>query len=165
MHTRAVAEPRAEQLAIPALYGSPTRLLPWADVAARLSDAKHYWVATTRPDGRPHVVPHDGLWREAGWYFGGSPETVKHRNLLANPRASLHLQDASSAVIVEGTCEVVIPSAETADDLVAESKRKYGYAPPREAYLSGVWVLTPVRAMAWTDITADATRFVFSAGG
>lgn len=153
--------PRVEQLAIPAEYGKPSRLLDWASVAARLAEARHYWLATVRPDGRPHVVPVDGLWIDGRWYFGGSPTTVKHRNLLANPRATLHLEGSESAVIVEGTCQIEQPSAQGAQDLVAASNTKYGYAPPVEAYLSGVWALRPRRAMAWTDLTVDATRFLF----
>jgi nitroimidazol reductase NimA-like FMN-containing flavoprotein (pyridoxamine 5'-phosphate oxidase superfamily) len=151
--------PRAEQLAVPQEYGKPTRLLDWVVVDARLAEARHYWLATVRPDGRPHVVPLDGLWIDGRWHFGGSAKTVKHRNLLGNPHATLHLPDGAAAVIVEGRCQIERPSAQGADDLVAASKAKYGYAPPGEAYLSGVWVLSPVRVMAWTELTLDATRF------
>lgn len=161
------ATPRAEQLDIPPEYGAPSRLLDWDVVAARLAGARHYWLATVRPDGRPHVVPSDGLWLDDRWYFGGSDRTVKHRNLLASPLATLHLEDAGSPVIVEGTCAIALPSQDGAEGLVAASKKKYGYAPPVSAYLSGVWVLSPARVLAWTDITVDATRFIFSepAGG
>jgi Pyridoxamine 5'-phosphate oxidase len=68
----------------------------------------HYWLATTRPDGRPHVVPLDGLWLDDAWFFGGSAETVKYRNLKANPRAVVHLDDSERAVIVEGRCEEIV---------------------------------------------------------
>jgi nitroimidazol reductase NimA-like FMN-containing flavoprotein (pyridoxamine 5'-phosphate oxidase superfamily) len=139
----------------------PSRLLDWDTVDARLRGALHYWLATARQDGRPHVVPLDGIWMDQRWYFGGSPETVKHRNLLGNPNVALHLDGADAAVIVEGRCTVVEVSEEFADQLVAESAAKYGYAPPRAAYLSGVWALMPTKVLAWSDLTADATRFVF----
>ncbi len=154
-------EPRAEQLAIPPEYGRPSRLLDWGIVAARLREARQYWLATVRPDGRPHVVPSDGLWIDGRWYFGGSPTTVKHRNLLANPHATMHLDDPVSAVIVEGRCEIERPSREGARGLVAASQTKYGYAPPLDAYLQGVWALRPRRVLAWTELHVDATRFVF----
>ncbi len=77
------AEPRVEQLSIPPEYGSPSRLLEWDLVERRLAEARYYWLATVRPDGRPHVVPLDGLWVDARWYFGGSPTTVKHRTCSA----------------------------------------------------------------------------------
>ena len=147
---------------MPVEYGAPSRLLDWEQVVARLTEATHYWLATVRPDGRPHVVPLDGLWVDARWYFGGVATTVKHANLLANPRVAMHLEDGRSAVIVEGTCAIEVPAQEAAEGLVAASKAKYGYAPPVEAYLSGVWALSPRRVMAWTDLTVDATRFVFA---
>jgi hypothetical protein len=155
------AEPRAEPLDVPALYGSTARLLAWADVRTRLEEAPQYWLATTRPDGRPHTVPTDGLWIDEAWWFGGSPETVKHRNLTADGRASLHLPDAVAAVIVEGTCEVHQPDGDFAGALVHASERKYGHAPPVSAYLSGVWRLRPLKVMAWASYPADATRFRF----
>jgi nitroimidazol reductase NimA-like FMN-containing flavoprotein (pyridoxamine 5'-phosphate oxidase superfamily) len=154
--------PRVEQLAIPPEYGSPSHLLSWDAVDTRLAEALHYWLATVRPDGRPHAVPLDGLWLDAKWYFGGSPRTVKHRNLLANPRATLHLEDAASAVIVEGACQVITPDAETAEHLSQSSRAKYGYGPSPSVYLEGVWQLQPTRVMAWTDLTSDPTRFLFS---
>ncbi len=153
--------PRAEQMEMPPEYGSPSRLLDWDTVDRRLAESRYYWLATVRPDGRPHVVPLDGLWAEGRWYFGGASTTVKHANLLANPRAVLHLEDGAAAVIVEGTCAISVPIRQEAEGLVAASTRKYGYAPPIDAYLAGVWALSPVRVLAWTDLPVDATRFRF----
>ena len=45
---------------MPEGYGvpeGPEGLLGWEEVDARLAEARVYWMATTRPDGRPHVVP------------------------------------------------------------------------------------------------------------
>jgi hypothetical protein len=153
--------PGAEHLALPAEYGSPSRLLTWEAVRTRLEEAPHYWLATVRPDGRPHTVPLDGLWVDDGWWFGGSPEAVKHGNLLANPQASLHLEDAGAAVIVEGRCEWAAPDAGAAERLAKASKAKYGYGPPPSAYRAGVWRLHPTRILAWTEFPGDATRFRF----
>src|ERR671914_763350 len=120
------ADPAPELLRLPPGYGTPKAPLVWGDVRRRLEGATRYWLATTRPDGRPHVVPLDGIWLDDAWYFGGSPSTVKHRNLTRNPRAVLHLEDATSAVIVEGTCEVIQADEELAQRLAELSKAKYG---------------------------------------
>jgi hypothetical protein len=48
------------------------------------------------------------------------------------------------------------------DALLAASKRKYGYAPPADAYAGGVWRLRPAKVMAWTSLPVDATRFLFA---
>ncbi len=153
--------PTTEQMRIPASYSRPSKTMDWNTVRAKLTDAMVYWLATVRPDGRPHVVPLDGLWREDRWYFGGSPETVRHQNLQAEPRVALHLPDAQAAVIVEGTCEVIIPSQVEAEALASGSKQKYGYGVPAEVYLTGLWQLTPSKVMAWSDLTLDPTRFLF----
>jgi hypothetical protein len=113
------------------------------------------------PDGRPHTVPVDSLWLDGAAWFGGSPEAVKHRNLVADNRASLHLPDAEAVVIVEGRCELVTPDGPTVRRLRAASKQKYGYAPPASSYAGGVWRLRPSKVMAWTALPVDATRFRF----
>ena len=56
------------------------------------------------------MVPIDGMWVDGGCYFGGDPATVHIRNLRRDGRATLHLEDGESAVIVEGTAEWVTPS-------------------------------------------------------
>ena len=149
---------------LPPEYGTPSKILAWADVEARLEAATKLWLATVRPDGRPHTVPVDGLWLDGAAWFGGSAETVKHRNLLADGRATLHLADAESAVIVEGTAELVHPDPPTVVELIAASKQKHGYAPPADAFAGGVWRLRPSKVMAWTSLPADATRFRFAGG-
>jgi Pyridoxamine 5'-phosphate oxidase len=82
-----------EQLTLPSSYGSPNRLLDWASVEQRLVDSLHYWLATVRCDGSPHVVPVDGMWLDGGCYFGGDSATVHIRNLRRDGRATLHLEE------------------------------------------------------------------------
>jgi hypothetical protein len=36
---------------------SGSGLLPWSVAVERLTEARNYWIATTRPDGRPHAMP------------------------------------------------------------------------------------------------------------
>ncbi|UQT57067.1 pyridoxamine 5'-phosphate oxidase family protein [Streptomyces durmitorensis] len=48
----------------------PGELLPWAWAAQRLTAARTYWIATTRPDGRPHTRPVWGVWLEDGLWPG-----------------------------------------------------------------------------------------------
>lgn len=153
--------PEGERLVIPTEYGVPSQTLGWAQVRARLEEALRYWLATTRVDGRPHVVPIDGLWMDDALWFGGSPTTVWRSTLAADGRACVHLPDPDAAVIVEGTCEVVVPDAPCVDRLVGGSAQKYGYSVPASVYAGGVWRLRPRKVMAWSSMPADATRFRF----
>jgi len=155
--------PVAEQLPLPSSYGSPNRLLVWTSVEQRLVESLHYWLATVRRDGTPHVVPVDGMWLDGGCYFGGDPATVHIRNLRRDSRATLHLEDGESAVIVEGAAAWVTPPKTVARRLAAAAKAKYGYAQSAASYQEGVWRLQPVKVLAWTTLYVDATRFRFEA--
>lgn len=154
-------EPIAELLQFPNGYGTATTTLKWDVVRAALESAERYWVATAREDGRPHVVPVDGIWLDGLWYYGGSPEAVHQQTVRANPQVVMHLEDAMKAVIVEGEVRSTKPSKSLAQRLVAASKRKYGYAPTVGEYQKGVPTLVPTRVLAWTTFPKDATRFRF----
>jgi pyridoxamine 5'-phosphate oxidase-like protein len=155
-------EPIAERIELPQGYGTATTTLAWAAVRERLEAAPRYWLVTLRGDGRPHVVPVDGLWLDDTWWYGGSPATLHQRNLQRDPRVVVHLEDTMAAVILEGRMRLETPSPELADRLVAASTAKYGYAPPPGAYRAGAWALRPERARAWSAFPTDVTRFRFA---
>ena len=103
--------PAAEAIELPDGYGVRSgRTLSWTDVSDRLAVAPRYWLASVRPDGRPHVVPADGLWVDDSLWFGGAGETVHLRNLVRNPPAVAHLEDGKRAVMVEGRATLTVPS-------------------------------------------------------
>jgi nitroimidazol reductase NimA-like FMN-containing flavoprotein (pyridoxamine 5'-phosphate oxidase superfamily) len=157
-------EPVADKPQIPPEYGNPTQRLDWAEVERKLESARVYWIASTRPDGRPHVVPRDGMWLDGGLYYGGSPETVHHRNITHNRHIVVHIGDGQEAVIVEGAVEITTPTEEMATRLSDASYAKYpqyGRVDP-SLYSGGVSVLRPRRVLAWTNFTENATRFTFA---
>jgi len=78
-------------------------------------------------------------------------------------RATLHLEDGESAVIVEGVAQWTTPSKTVAQRLAKASTAKYGYSQSAASYLAGVWRLRPVKVVAWTTLFVDATRFRFEA--
>ena len=154
-------DPTAERIELPDGYGTATTTMEWAAVRERLEQAPHYWLVTTRRDGRAHVVPVDGIWLDDAWWYGGSPGTLHQRNLEHDRRVVVHLEDTMAAVILEGSMERVVPPAEQTRRLMAASKAKYGYGPPEAAYAAGLWALRPERARAWSAFPTDATRFRF----
>jgi hypothetical protein len=157
--------PITEQLDLPTGYGSPKRTLVWDEVRLLLEQASQYWVASTRPDGRPHVVPRDGIWLDDTWYYGGSPETVNHNNIQHNSAIAMHIGDGVSAVIVEGRAVHTTPTPELAEQLAQQLNRKYahyGLNLTGDTYLSrGTWTLKAHRVLAWTSLPENATRFRF----
>ena len=154
-------EPRAELLEFPAAYGKATTKLDWASVETRIEQAERYWLASTRSDGRPHVIPIDGIWLDGRWFFGGAAETVHQRIVGENPNVVMHLEDAMKAVIVEGAAERIIPTPEVAKRLAEATRTKYGYPTSPDDYAGGAWSLEPKRVFAWTSFPTDCTRFVF----
>jgi hypothetical protein len=158
-------EPIAEQLDLPKEYGTPNELVEWSSVRRDLEDASVYWVASTRPGGRPHVVPRDGIWLDSTWYYGGSPQTVHNHNLEHNPEVVMHIGDGMKAIIVEGEARFVRPPQDVAEQLAEISNRKYahyGMKNTPETYTGrGIWALEARRILAWNVLYKDATRFRF----
>lgn len=165
------AQPSRDRPQMPEGYGVPDStdgLLAWGDVEARLVAAPQYWLATTRPNGRPHVVPRWGVWVESRLWYDGAPTTVHVRNLALNPACTLHLEDGWQAVIVDGTSRPADPPGVDLGARLARAYAKYsdrGYEPKPDAWegpgAGGLVVFTPTMAVAWFDFPTDVTRFRF----
>ena len=76
-------------------------LMPWAEAEAALIDAKTYWLATTRPDGRPHVMPVWGVWMDRAFYLSTSPASRKGKNLTARPHCTISLSANGIDLVVD----------------------------------------------------------------
>lgn len=164
--------PVADRPDFPTGYGVPTTsegVLAWGDVERRLIEARHYWLATVRPDGTPHVVPRWGTWLDGRFWYDGAPTTRHARNLTHNPACSLNLESGTEAVIVEGRSAPTRADPDGLGARIAAEFAKYhslGYAPAADAWAGaeggGLRVLTPSRALAWFNFPTDATRFRFT---
>src|SRR5215475_8390880 len=82
-------------------------LLPWEWALERLTGSHNYLLATTRPDGRPHVMPVWGLWLDGAFYFSTGRQSRKARNLRANPNCVVSTDRSDEAVILEGVAEEI----------------------------------------------------------
>ncbi len=158
-------EPVASRLRLPADYGLPqdSPLLSWPAVDERLASGLHYWLSTADVEGAPIIRPIDGMWVEGALYFGGHPNTRWRRNLAANPRTCVSLEDAESAVILEGSATTATPDAVLAAKLFAQAKAKYEFAANQTAdeYRGQTCVFRPRHVLAWSLLYKDATRFDF----
>ena len=56
------------------------------------------WLATVRPDGRPHVMPLIGAWIEGDFYFLSGDATRKARNLAGDFAMRGHLGDDDASI-------------------------------------------------------------------
>ncbi len=115
-------EPAAEQPYL-AEDASPT---PWAEARRRLADADKYWLATVRPDGRPHVMPVLAVWVDGALHFVASPTSRKAKNLARDAHCVITARRDALDLVVEGTAAKV--SDETRLHRVAEVYwAKYGW--------------------------------------
>ena len=158
-------EPEAGPLEAPPHYRFPTSragLLPWSHAEVRLERARNYWLATTRPDGRPHVTPLWGVWVDGGPFFDGLLTTRWGRNLAANPAATVHLESGDDVVIVDGVVEDLVTPADVGARVVGAWAAKYGRLLPEPAS-QGIFRLRPRTVRAWSSGSLeDGTRWRFA---
>jgi nitroimidazol reductase NimA-like FMN-containing flavoprotein (pyridoxamine 5'-phosphate oxidase superfamily) len=103
--TRQSKKPTAARPHIPG-YGIDEKdikgLLAWSWAERLLRRTQNYFLATTRADGRPHVMPIWGVWMDGCFYFSTGKGSIKARNLARNANCVLCPGDADEAVIMEG---------------------------------------------------------------
>ena len=167
--------PAAGRPAMPESYGLASaaegEILPWSWAEERLRESRNYWVVTVRPDGRPHAMPVWGAWVDGAFYFGTGFDSVKGRNIAADPRATVHLESGDEVVVLEGVMEEV-----TNPDGIRRFEEafntKYGFEVDSEeldmAQMGAVvYRMTPRVAFGWTEANfpRNATRWAFGKGG
>jgi nitroimidazol reductase NimA-like FMN-containing flavoprotein (pyridoxamine 5'-phosphate oxidase superfamily) len=127
----------------------------WQEVDGRLRSARSAWLASTRPDGRPHAAPVWFVWNGHEVHYRTSRRSRKGLNLVRQPWTVFHLGDGEDVLIAEGE------SVEVSDiDQLAEIRQRYGdkYVEPvtgERASLGGfeddvVYRLAPQRILVWS---------------
>ncbi|MCE2404431.1 MAG: pyridoxamine 5'-phosphate oxidase family protein [Dehalococcoidia bacterium] len=140
--------------------------LPWDWVVDRMSRARSYWVATSRRDGAPHVVPVWGLWFEGGFCFFTDGTSQKSRNVQRDPRAAVHLESGDEVVVLEGKLD---PETDlgTVDRAARAYESKYEVDVAAGEDGPVMYRLTHSRVLAWDegDFPRTATRWRFGSPG
>jgi PPOX class probable F420-dependent enzyme len=136
-------------------------MLAWNDVRERLAAARNYWVATTRANGRPHVMPVWGLWWDETFYFSTDATSQKGRNLAANPEVVVHLESGDDVVIIEGRA-ARISDEPTLTEFANRYDAKYQFRPDTSNPAFAFFLVRPSRVFAWreADFPTSATRWV-----
>ena len=101
-------------------------ILSWTWAVDRFSKAHNYYLSTTRSDGRPHVMPVWGVWLDRAFYFSTGRRSRKSRNLSSNPNCTVCPENASEAVILEGTAREIREKS-LLTRFAAVYKRKYDW--------------------------------------
>lgn len=62
-----------------------------------------YWLATVRPDGRPHVMPILAVWVNGMLFFTAGQGTRKARNLVLNSHCVVAVEQEPLDLVIEGS--------------------------------------------------------------
>jgi hypothetical protein len=88
--------------------------IPWSRAERQLDAQIHeeghgttHWLATTSPDGQPHVAAVGALWVDGEFYFTSGPRTRKSRNLAENPSCAISVSLGDIDVVISGTARKV----------------------------------------------------------
>jgi nitroimidazol reductase NimA-like FMN-containing flavoprotein (pyridoxamine 5'-phosphate oxidase superfamily) len=130
-----VNEPASERN----LDGYDAPLIPWAKVRERLEqgwtqapgtggpDRHTSWLATTNPDGSPHVVPLGVLWVGGALYFTSGPGARKAQNIGRDRRCVITVATHPFDIVAEGEALEVTDDAELRR--IADAYAAGGWAP------------------------------------
>jgi hypothetical protein len=134
--------------------------LQWNEIADRFSNSRNWWIHTTGPSG-PHAVPVWGAVVDGSLVFYGSPSSIRSRNIAADPRVVLHLEDGDAPLILHATAT---PGGIASDRPALVEAYRAKYTKPTDAeFLPDtdygatvvVYDIEPRTALAWVIATGD----------
>lgn len=159
--------PQAGRPVMPGGYGleppqGGSGLMGWERARQQLAQARNYWVGTTRPDGRPHVMPVWGLWLDEAFWFSTHRLSRKGRNLSHNANVAVHLESGDDVVILEGVAQAVTDPARLVRFADAY-QAKYSFRPDPTDTQNVVYAVHLRTAFGWleADFPGGATRWQF----
>jgi nitroimidazol reductase NimA-like FMN-containing flavoprotein (pyridoxamine 5'-phosphate oxidase superfamily) len=100
--------------------------VPWAEACGRLAKIGTYWLATVRPNGRPHAVPVLAVWVDGALHFVASETSRKARNLAGNSHCVITGGSDGLDLVVEGAVTKVRDGARL-QALADAYASKYGW--------------------------------------
>ena len=142
-----IVGPEPDQPRMFGVHLEPLRL-PWKWATERLAAARNYWIATTRPDGRPHSRPVWGVWLDDSFYF--STGSLAAQNLAVNPEIAVHLESGSEVVIIEGMAETVSDVA-LVERVVSIYNAKYHWDVDPNNLPGSFYAVRPRVAFGWVS--------------
>ncbi len=101
------------------IYGSPP--LEWERVIDALDktrdlevadSAGRFWIATTRPDGGPHLMAVGIVWDDGKFYLSTGAGTQKGKNLARDPRCMVSVAAPGIDIVAEGEAKIIRDESE-----------------------------------------------------
>ena len=104
------------------LYGLEP--IPWSRALEALESTEptqSSFIATTRPDGRPHLAGIGALWDDGTVYFVSGAGTRKSRNVVENANCAISMALKGIDLVFEGVARRV-----TDDQTLQRIAKRYG---------------------------------------
>lgn len=149
----------------------------WDDTVRVLAEAELYWLTTVRADGRPHVTPLIGIWRDGTPNFCTGLDEQKTRNLEHHTQVALTTGSNTWAqgfdVVVEGVAHRVT-DLDHLQTLADDYEQKYGPAwhfDVGDGVFDGgdhpavVFRIEPTKVIAFAKDPHGMTTFAFAHSG
>jgi len=144
-------------------------LLPWRWAQERLEKGRTYFIATSDPTGKPHVMPVWGVWFNDSFFFSTGNGSRKGRNLSTNARCSVALEFDSGRRLKKGQVKDAVVFEGIADPVTDSRTRKkfsaiyeHKYAWDMESFDEPVYRVRPQVVFGLTsNMTETATRWRF----
>jgi general stress protein 26 len=110
-----------------------------------LQTEQNLWLATVRPNSRPHLVPIWFVWVAGKIYLCTASNSVKVRNLKQNPRVSIALEDGTQPIVIEGLAQ---PIGAVPKSVTEAFKKKYDWNISADGEYNQVVEIEPKRTRA-----------------
>jgi hypothetical protein len=115
------------------------------------------WLATVRPDGRPHVMPVLSVWVNGMLFFATGQGTQKARNLVLNSHCVVAVEHEPLDLVIEGSARRARRLRRSLDgDVIATDDLEYDAA---RAVWNGIVDRRPALVARCTD-AADVIKAV-----
>jgi PPOX class probable F420-dependent enzyme len=154
------------------------RAFVWETSGVNLLDARRVFgdlpvvqVATTRPDGSPHVVPLWFVWRDEAVYVSCRRDSTTWRNIEHDPRVALSFHagrrwDELAGVVIYGRADPLAPEHPALRSILSAWFEKYRSMLVGEAFrhyaraveTPGMLRVRPLRAASWDHAATRSDR-------
>lgn len=91
-------------------------------------------ICTVDSEGRPHGVPVHFVYDEGNFYIHTDRNSIKVRNILANPYAAIVVYSGEEAVIARGSARIIEENQFHSRTLEFVKKYRYGVNDEREDF-------------------------------
>lgn len=116
-------------------------------IISRLDEEKNIWLASVRPNSKPHLVPVWFIWEDETFFICVYSGSVKFLNITQNGLVSISLENGTNPVICEGISERI--DHPWPEKIVRQFKEKYDWDIQTDKEYDELIRITPKKWLFW----------------